>query len=223
MGCEALGLSWDERNQRVAQERAVIVKTRGISFDVCDVRHLDSRPDLRCKFDVVICLETIEHILDDQKLINDMAGCLRNMGTLLLTTPYKRFRAIGPQPDDGPLSILEDGGHVRRGYLDSDLRTLCARAGLEVDEISYCSGFMSQKITYLLRIGSKVSRLLAWLAILPLRILPLLDPALGRVLKWPDYSICLRAHKLSKLQSAAISEFPQDISNAAGLASKPKI
>jgi len=222
MGCEALGLSWDERNQRVAQERAAIVKTRGISFDVCDVRHLDSRPDLRCKFDVVICLETIEHILDDQKLINDMAGCLRNMGTLLITTPYKRFRAIGPQPDDGPLSILEDGGHVRRGYLDSDLRTLCTRAGLEVDEISYCSGFMSQKITYLLRIGSKVSRLLAWLAILPLRILPLLDPALGRVLKWPDYSICLRAHKVSKLQSAAISEFPQDIS-AGGLASGPKI
>jgi SAM-dependent methyltransferase len=212
MGYDALGLSWDERNQRVAQERAAIVKATRTSFEVCDVRHLASRTDLSCKFDVVICLETIEHILDDQKLIDDMAGCLRNMGTLLLTTPYKRFRAIGPQPDDGPLSILEDGGHVRRGYLDSDLRTLCTRAGLEVDEISYCSGFMSQKITYLLRIGSKVNRLFAWLAILPLRVLPLLDLALGRVLKWPDYSICLRAHKPWTLQSSAVDESARSFS-----------
>jgi len=211
MGYDALGLSWDERNQRVAQERAAIVKAGG-RFDVCDVRHLECRPDLLHKFEVVICLETIEHILDDQKLINNMAACLRPRGTLLLTTPYKGFHAIGPQPDDGPLSIIEDGGHVRRGYLDSDLRTLCARGGLEVDEISYCSGFMSQRVTYLLRIGSKVNRLLAWVAILPLRALPILDPALGRILKWPNYSICLRAHKPSTLQSSAVSETAQDFS-----------
>jgi SAM-dependent methyltransferase len=199
MGYDALGLSWDERNQRVAQERAAIAKTGQCRFDVCDVRQLDSRPDLLSGFDVVVCLETIEHILDDQKLICDIAACLRSMGTLLLTTPYKKFHAIGPQPDDGPLSIIEDGGHVRRGYLDSDLRTLCARAGLEVDDISYCSGFLSQKITYLFRIGSKVNRILGWGAILPLRVLPLLDPALSRLLRWPDYSICLRAHKAPAL------------------------
>ena len=34
MGYDALGLSWDERNQRVAQERAAIVKAGG-RFDVC--------------------------------------------------------------------------------------------------------------------------------------------------------------------------------------------
>ena len=212
MGYDALGLSWDERNQRVAQERAAIVKTGGAHFDVCDVRHLDSRPDLLGKFDVVICLETIEHILNDQKLINDMAACLTAMGTLLLTTPYKGFRAIGPEPDDGLLSTIEDGGHVRRGYLDSDLRALCERAGLKVDEISYCSGFMSQKVTYLLRICSKVNRLFAWVVTLPLRVLPILDPALGRILKWPDYSICLQAHKPSTLQSTSVSETARDVS-----------
>ena len=205
MGYEALGLSWDERNQHVARERAAIVKAGSARFDVCDVRRLGSRSDLLCKFDVIICLETIEHVLDDQKLMNDMAGCLRPMGTLLLTTPYKGFRAIGPQPDDGPLSIIEDGGHVRRGYLDSDLQGLCARAGLEVDEISSCSGFMSQKTTYLLRVGFRVNRLLGWAAILPLRVLPICDRTLGKFLKWPDYSICLRAHKPSALHSSARS------------------
>ena len=117
------------------------------------------------------------------------------MGTLLLTTPYKGFRAIGPLPNDGPLSKIEDGGHVRLGYEDSDLQRLCAGAGLEVDEISSCSGFMSQKTTYLLRAGVKVNRPLAWTAILPLRLLPIVDGALGKILKWPNYSICLQAHK----------------------------
>ena len=213
MGYEALGLSWDERNQRVARERAAIVKAETAGFDVCDVRQLGSRSDLLCKFDVVICLETIEHILDDLKLMKDIAACLKPSGTLLLTTPYKGFRAIGPEPDDGQLSTTEGGGHVRRGYSDSDLESLCARAGLDVDEISSCSGFMSQKATYLFRVGCGVNRLLAWAAILPVRVLPLFEGRLGKFLKWPDYSICLRAHKPSVSHSPSLAPTVAEIVN----------
>ena len=195
MGYEALGLSWDERNQHIAKQRAAIVKAKLANFDVCDVRHLDSRPDLLSEFDVVICLETIEHILKDQKLMTDMAACLKPGGILMLTTPNKNCPAIGPQHDDGPLSTVEDGGHVRRGYLDSNLRNLCEGAGLEVDEISHCSGYLSQKVTYLLRITSKVNRIAGWAAVMPLRILPIFDSFMGRLSQWPGYSICLQAHR----------------------------
>jgi 2-polyprenyl-3-methyl-5-hydroxy-6-metoxy-1,4-benzoquinol methylase len=123
MGYDALGLSWDRRNQMVAAERAAIAKAQGAHFDVCDVRHLGERRDLLGKFDVVVCLETIEHILDDYKLVVDIRMCLKPGGVLLLTTPNREFRAIGPLSDDGHLSVVEDGGHVRRGYLESDLRS----------------------------------------------------------------------------------------------------
>lgn len=195
MGYDALGLSWNERNQTVAAKRASIVKAQGAHFDVCDVRHLGERADLLCKFDVVVCLETIEHILDDHKLMVNIRMCLKPGGVLLLTTPNRGFRAIGPVPDDGHLSVVEDGGHVRRGYLEPDLRSLCERAGLEVDSISYCSGLLSQKVTYLLRVFSKLNRYLGWTIILPLRLLPVFDSALGQVFRWPPYSICLQGRK----------------------------
>src|SRR5215469_14254232 len=71
-GYRALGLSWDERNQRVAGERAVLCKAPLAEFEIQDVRHLDQRSDLRENFDVVLCCENIEHILNDQKLVLDM-------------------------------------------------------------------------------------------------------------------------------------------------------
>ena len=195
LGYCALGLSWDERNQRVAAERALLCGASGARFEVFDVRQLGDRADLKQQIDVAVCLENIEHILNDQKLISDIASCLRPGGRLLLTTPYKGYRAIGPNPDDGPFSTKEDGGHVRRGYQESDLRMLCKTAGLQVDNVSFCSGFLSQKITYLLRVLSRTHYIVAWIATLPLRLLPMVDPAVTSLLRWPNYSICVEAHK----------------------------
>ncbi len=195
MGYRALGLSWDERNQSVARERANLCKQSRARFDVLDVRRLDSRPELRSQFDVVICLETIEHILDDRKLMADIAVCLKPRGKLLLTTPNKHFRAIGPQPDDGQLSTIEDGGHVRRGYSEEDLVELCRQAGLVADEVTFCTGFVSQKLAYILRKLGSAHYLVGWFAILPFRWVPLLDPIVTPILRWPGYSICLEAHK----------------------------
>ena len=86
-GYRALGLSWDDRNQNVAQQRATICRADLAEFQVLDVRKLDQRPDLREGFEIVVCCENIEHILNDQKLMVDMSRCLRSGGTLLLTTP----------------------------------------------------------------------------------------------------------------------------------------
>ena len=83
-----LGLSWSARNQEVAGYRARLCNARSAAFDVLDVRRLDTRQDLIGKYDVAICCETIEHIIDDRKLIVDIAGCLKPGGRLLLTTPY---------------------------------------------------------------------------------------------------------------------------------------
>ena len=76
-GYHALGLSWDERNQTVATERARYCKASLAQFEVLDVRELDHRRDLLGSFDGVICLETIEHIMDDLSLMRSMAAFIK--------------------------------------------------------------------------------------------------------------------------------------------------
>ena len=66
------------------------------------------------QFDVAICTENIEHILNDFKLVRDIADCLKPGGRLLLTTPNYNYRAITSN-DNGPFCATETGGHVRRG------------------------------------------------------------------------------------------------------------
>lgn len=195
-GYEALGLSWDERNQSVSRERAKICGAKSAKFEILDVRVLGSRKDLLGSFDYAICCETIEHIMDDSKLVSEMSDCLKPGGRLLLTTPYHKYRAI-TREDIGPFSEVESGWHVRRGYTRAMLEELCRNAGLIPEEISYCSGFFSQKTAWLMRILSrKIHPLFGWLFILPLRAIPpLFDPILTRITRWPSYSICLEAYK----------------------------
>ncbi len=195
-GYSSLGLSWDVRNQTVAGERARLCKAPLATFEVLDVRQLHTRTDLYGLFDIVVCCENIEHILNDSKLMLDMSRCLKAGGKLLLTTPNFNYKAITPE-DDGPFPEVETGWHVRRGYTEADLRRLSGSAGLDVLEIDFCMGFFSQKITYVMRrLSRKIHPLVGWVAILPLRILPpLLDPIVSRMSSWPAYSITLIAQK----------------------------
>lgn len=192
-GYRALGLSWDARNQNVGRTRAELCGASEASFDVLDVRQLDSRADMRERFDVVVCCENIEHILDDAKLMRDMAACLKPNGRLLLTTPFLQHR---PTFYDAKISTVEDGGHVRRGYSETMLDELCRSAGLQLDSITFCTGLLSQMISWVQRRLTRVHPLLGWGSALPLRGLPpLFDEAVTTMTGWPYLSICLEARK----------------------------
>lgn len=193
-GYKALGLSWDQRNQAEAAKRAAICKTEA-SFEVQDVRCLNSHENYYSAFDVAICLENVEHILNDRKLIIDIYNCLKPGGRLLLTAPNFYYNSIS-KGDDGPFLQVETGWHVRRGYTSTMLQELCREAGLIIEEISYCSGFFSQKTTALMRWIGKLSWKLAWIVTLPLRPFALImDLVSADILKYPMFSICLVAEK----------------------------
>jgi 2-polyprenyl-3-methyl-5-hydroxy-6-metoxy-1,4-benzoquinol methylase len=196
-GYDCLGLSWDAESQKRSGERAAICGADKAKFEICDVRFLDKRKNLYDTADVIICLECIEHIFDDAKLMRDISACLKPGGKLLLTAPNYDYKPItGGYAGKAVVSKTEDGGHVRVGYTESGLRDLCKNAGLEVDEISYCSGFLSQKITGLFRLLERIHPVAGWLFILPLRIaVPLLDTCITKASKWEPYSICLAAHR----------------------------
>lgn len=194
-GYRALGLSWDERNQNVASERAQMCKANLAEFDVQDIRQLHTRKNLIEQFDVAVCCEVIEHVFDDAKLMRNIADCLLPGGRLLLTTPNFHLKPIDPS-HAGPFPTVEDGGHVRKGYTRDELLRLSEQAGLVADGISYCTGFLSQKITLLHFLTKRIHPVVAWGVVNPFRIFPpMLDPILTEKIGYPYYSICLEAHK----------------------------
>lgn len=195
-GYQALGLSWSEPDLEKASARAAACNVGDrASFVVKDARELDRQPEFAGQFDVVICCEVIEHILDDLRLMQSIFGCLKPGGRLLLTAPNLEYRAITPG-DNGPFSTEENGWHVRRGYTHAMLLELCHRSDFIAEEIAYCSGIVSQLICKLWRESAKIDTRLGWLSVLPFRPLPLLfDRPLGWLLHWPAYSICLVAYR----------------------------
>jgi SAM-dependent methyltransferase len=195
LGYNSLGLSWDERNQRVAETRARISRAKSASFEICDVRQLDEYDHLKNAFDVVICTENIEHIIDDFRLMKAMAGCLKPGGRLLLTSP-QMSRIPQNYMDYGPFPDFEDGRHVRRGYNKIMIDELCTHAGLKVEDIGYLSGPVSQTQAWLLWQIGRIHPLIGWAVTLPLRPFPpLLDPLLTWAAGYPPFCISLEAYK----------------------------
>lgn len=195
LGYNALGLTWDENDTKRSEHRAQMCNAPKAHFNVQDVRNLDERPEFIEKYDVIVCTENIEHILNDQKLMVDMARCLKKGGHLFLTTPNMEFIPMDNE-DEEPLSTVEDGGHVRRGYTPEDFERLCKGAGLKIEKIDYVSGVLSQKITGVWRALNRVHPMLSFALTLPLRLVPpLLDEPVTKMAKYPKYSISLVAKK----------------------------
>lgn len=171
IGNQALGVSLSERDNRVAEERAMILKLPVNGFVTADLRTYVTQLG---KMDQIICFETIEHILDDRKLLRDFASILNPGGRLILTAPYKHYKRL---PGD-KLSHTEDGGHVRWGYTHKEMRLLLEEAGFKVKAEEYVSGYYTQLLIRLQRnlVLMNVPDKLAWLIVFPLRFLQVLNP-----------------------------------------------
>lgn len=185
-GNTAIGLSHDLASNQKASQYTKQLNCSSATFVTGDLRTLDKRATKLGTFDQIICFETIEHILNDKKLIHNLASLLNPGGRLLLTTPNKNYKHLYGDS----LSKTEDGGHVRWGYTHDEIKTMFNASGLEVAKQDFVGGMVSQKLTNLLRfVGKKSSRRIAWTATLPLRPLSLMDPALTKLLRYPFHSI----------------------------------
>jgi SAM-dependent methyltransferase len=193
-GNEVLAASFSPREQEDARRRAETLGVSGIDFRTLDLRELDRHRDSLGLFDQIICLETIEHLTDDEGLVSTLVGMLEPGGQLLLTTPFDAHHPL--YREERNPSPVEDGSHVRYGYSRERLREIAEGAGLEVASEGFISGAVSQKLTDLMRRGSaRLGRLAGWALVLALRPLVLLDRPLSRLLRYPHLSLGLSAVK----------------------------
>jgi len=191
-GNETIGISFDEKNNKVAEKRAKILKIKNIRFVTGNLGNLDNISDKLGKFDQIICFETIEHILNDEKLVKDFADLLRPSGRLLLTAPYKNYYKCLLGDDKTRLSVIEDGGHVRWGYTHEEMEKIFNKAGLKMDKKEYASGIISQLLIALYRrLVINVNHKIAWLTIFPLRLLVILDPLITNLFNLSHLSIAV--------------------------------
>ena len=191
IGNESVGISYDERNNAVATSRARMLGIRKVRFCTIDLRDLDQYSESLGAFDQIICCETIEHILNDKKLLADLSGLLKPAGRLLLTTPFKH--AIPLWGDR--VSECEDGSHVRRGYTHAEMRDLLGACGMEVRAEEYLSGCVSRHLVAATRTLSRVNPTIAWVATFPLRVFQVVDKNLTKAIRYPFMTIAIVAAK----------------------------
>ena len=193
-GNRVVAASFSAEEQEDARERAEQLGIGGIDFRRIDLRELAAHREALGTFDQIICLETIEHVSDDEGLVASLAAMLEPGGRLLLSTPFVEHRPL--YTEDPEPSPEEDGSHVRYGYSQERLAALATGAGLDAREGAFISGVVSQKLTDLMRrLALRIGLLPAWAIVLPLRPLVVLDRPLSRLLGYPALSVALCAVK----------------------------
>jgi SAM-dependent methyltransferase len=186
--------SFSQREQDDARRRADQLGVHGIDFRLIDLREIEQHRDALGNFDQIICFETIEHVLDDEGLVDSLAGMLAPGGQLLLTTPFDGHHPL--YTEERHPSGVEDGSHVRFGYSQARLREIAEGAGLRVTSEGFISGVVSQKLTNLMRrLTARLGRVPGWALVLPLRPLVVLDAPLSRLLGYPHLSVALSGVK----------------------------
>ena len=193
-GNEVVAASFSREEQQSSRRRADSLGVTGVDFRVIDLRELDDHRPALGMFDQIICLETIEHVSDDEGLVKSLAAMLKPGGQLLLSTPSDRHLPL--YTEDPEPSTEEDGSHVRYGYSQERLARIVGRAGLEVQDEGFVSGVISQKLTDLMRkLTARIGLSPAWTIVLPLRALVIFDRPLTALLGYPNLSVALRAVK----------------------------
>ncbi len=103
-----------------------------VKFEVGDVTKFQ-RPGA---FDLVVCVDVMEHILEDEAALRCYSTSLKEGGMLIISTPSDQGGSDVHEQGEG--SFIEE--HVRDGYNIDDIRTKCLRNGFSKVEARYSYG-----------------------------------------------------------------------------------
>jgi len=95
------------------------------------------------KFDKAVCLEVLEHIVDDGGVIKRLSKNLKKGAIFVVSVPMKGT-ALSKEQENDPNFKPEKYEHVRSGYDESELRTLALNAGFKVVSIQKYFFFVSR-------------------------------------------------------------------------------
>ncbi|MDX9749549.1 MAG: class I SAM-dependent methyltransferase [Flavobacteriales bacterium] len=103
-----------------------------VKFEVGDVTKYQ-RPDT---FDLVVCVDVMEHILEDEAALRCYSTSLKEGGMLIISTPSDQGGSDVHEEGEG--SFIEE--HVRDGYNIDDIKAKALRNGFSRVEARYSYG-----------------------------------------------------------------------------------
>jgi len=137
-------------------------KISNVSFAVEDLTRINHQE----KFDLIVCIDVMEHIAEDQKVFSNFYNALKRGGYILINSP-SIYGGSDVHQDDEESFI---GEHARDGYSKEDLEAKLQVLGFSTYKCRYTYGFWGDKAW---RLGIKYPMLLLNISKLFLIILPL--------------------------------------------------
>ncbi|HPI38556.1 MAG TPA: methyltransferase domain-containing protein [Ignavibacteriaceae bacterium] len=145
--------------------------------DLTEIKHKE-------QFDLIVCVDVMEHIVEDVKVFSNYYNALKTGGVLLINTP-SIFGGSDVHDDDDESFV---GEHARDGYSFEDLRDKLSPLGFHNFKHKYSYGYWGDKAW---RLGIKYPMLAlnkskVLLLLLPFYYLVTLIPVL--ILMFVDYN-----------------------------------
>jgi SAM-dependent methyltransferase len=119
------------------------------------IEHLasDTLPFPEGQFDVVVCIDVLEHLAGDQPFLSQLYRVLKPEGRLVVTVPDGDSRLLANRIKWLVGMRPHIYGHTRAGYTPAELRESVIRARFEpIQEGSY-SGFFTEMLELVLNYG----------------------------------------------------------------------
>lgn len=119
------------------------------------------------KFDLIVCIDVLEHIQEDEKVIESFYTALKNRGYVYIHAPglnqFRYFKKVANMP--------KQKDHIRDGYTIDHLKHMLSDVGFDIIKIGRTFGtygdlawelYMLMQGKYLLYLINPIIRLLAW-------------------------------------------------------------
>jgi 2-polyprenyl-3-methyl-5-hydroxy-6-metoxy-1,4-benzoquinol methylase len=138
-GSQCLGITIHEWEKRNCEEmRAYLgISPEALSFRQATLESLSADPEQHGRFDQVILLDVIEHIMDAHQALRQIHSLLAEDGFVYITTPDRDWQAHSERIR---VTRFEDGWHVRNGYTFEQLEKVLEDSGFEpVDRLRFGS------------------------------------------------------------------------------------
>jgi len=141
MGYTVVGLDTNKESISVAQKIQGDLGIRNVIFHHMDIL---SNNFSEKKFDVIIIFETLEHIKDDSRVIQEFNRILKDNGIIIISVPYEENVQEYDEPvgacwaKDGTYICIGEGGcHYRNGYNLDRMRLLLEKNGFIIENWEY--------------------------------------------------------------------------------------
>jgi SAM-dependent methyltransferase len=127
-------LAVDVKDEQIADCRNFFeqINYKNVNFQIADLTKFSTAP----QYDLVLCVDVMEHILEDVTVFKNYVASMNKGGMLLISTPSDQGGS--DVHDDGESSFIEE--HVRDGYNIKEIENKLLEVGFSKVEARYSYG-----------------------------------------------------------------------------------